>query len=118
VIPPISGAIGPLGPAEWSVQPIVPPTAAGQATTDPNAVTGATGSGSGGFGGALANAISSLEQGQTTASTAAQQLATGQATDPTQAVMAVENASLQMQLASQIRTKLDEAATTIFQTQV
>ena len=117
MIPPISGAIGPLGPAEWGIQPIVSPTAT-QGVTDPNAVTGATGSDSGGFGGALANAINSLEQGQAAATTAAQQLATGQATDPTQAVMAVENASLQMQLASQIRTKLDEAAMTIFQTQV
>jgi flagellar hook-basal body complex protein FliE len=118
VIPPIIGAIGPLGPAEWSVTPIASPTAAAQGTADPNAVTGAAGSDSGGFGGALANAISSLEQGQANATTAAQQLATGQATDPTQAVMAVENASLEMQLASQIRTKLSEAATTIMQTTV
>ncbi len=115
MIPPISGAIGPLGPAEWSIQPIAAPTAAPTAATDPTADTGSS---PGGFGGALANAINSLEQTQATATTAAQQLATGQATDPTQAVTAVENASLEMQFASQVRTKLDEAATTLFQTSV
>jgi flagellar hook-basal body complex protein FliE len=112
VIPAISGAIGPLGPSEWTVSPVSPLGADPQA-----AVTGATGSGSGSFGSALTNAINSLEQTQATGTTAAQQLATGQATDPIQAVTAVENASLEMQLASQIRTKLDEAETTIFQTQ-
>ena len=47
-----------------------------------------------------------------------QALATGQASDPTAVVMAVERAQLAMQLASQIRTKAVEAAQTIFQTQV
>ena len=50
--------------------------------------------------------------------TASQQLATGQLTDPTQAITAVENASLAMDFASQIRNKIDDAATTLFQTQV
>ena len=44
--------------------------------------------------------------------------ATGQATDPTAVVMAVERAQLAMQLASQIRTKAVEAAQDIFHTQV
>ena len=48
----------------------------------------------------------------------AQALATGQATDPTAVVMAVERAQLAMQLASQIRTKAVEAAQDIFHTQV
>jgi flagellar hook-basal body complex protein FliE len=50
--------------------------------------------------------------------TAAQGLATGQLSDPTQAITAVENASLAMDLASQIRTKLVDATQNIFQTQV
>ena len=116
MIPAISGAVGPLGPPEWGVSPI------GSLGADAQGGAGATGaaapSGSSSFGTALSNAINSLEQSQATATNAAQQLATGQATDPTQAVIAVENASLEMQLASQIRTKLDEAETTIFQTQV
>ena len=49
---------------------------------------------------------------------ASQQLATGQLTDPTQAITSVENASLAMDLASQIRTKLVDAVNTVFQTQV
>ena len=47
-----------------------------------------------------------------------QALATGQATDPTAVVMAVERAQLAMQLAAQIRTKAVEAAQDIFHTQV
>ena len=51
-------------------------------------------------------------------SVTAQALATGQASDPTAVVMAVERAQLAMQLASQIRTKAVEAAQDIFHTQV
>jgi flagellar hook-basal body complex protein FliE len=113
VIPPISGAIGPIGPSEWSVGSV------GSLGQDPAAaVNGATGAGNGGFSGALTGAINSLEQTQANATTASQQLATGQLTDPTQAITSVENASLAMDLASQIRTKLVSAVDTVFQTQV
>jgi flagellar hook-basal body complex protein FliE len=108
MIPPIG--IGPLGAGEWSVGGIDPLGAAGQ--------VGAGASTAGSFGGALSGAIDSLEQSQAAGTSAAQALATGQLADPTQAVTAVENASLQMQLAAQIRTKLDTTANTIFQTQV
>jgi flagellar hook-basal body complex protein FliE len=73
---------------------------------------------SGGFGGMLSSSIQSLDQSQQDAATAARDLATGQASDPTQVVMAVERAQLAMQLASQIRTKAVEAAQDIFHTQV
>ncbi len=113
MIPAISGAIGPLGPSEWSVG------AVGGLGTDPNAAVGGTaGSGNGSFGSALTGAINSLEQTQASATDASQQLATGQLTDPTQAITSVENASLAMDLASQIRTKLVNAVYTVFQTQV
>ena len=115
MIPAISGAIGPIGPSEWSVGSV------GSLGHDPAAAAGAvTGSGSGGssFCSALTGAISSLEQTQANATTASQQLATGQLTDPTQAITSVENASLAMDLASQIRTKLVNAVDTVFQTQV
>lgn len=112
MIPAISGSIGPLGPSEWSVGSV------GGIGQDPSSpATGATGA-DGSFGSALTGAISSLEQTQNNATTSAQQLATGQLTDPTQAITSVENASLAMDLASQIRTKLVDAVNTVFQTQV
>ena len=70
------------------------------------------------FGSMLTKSIQSLSESQTQAATAAQDLATGKATDPTSVVMAVERAQLSMQMASQIRTKAVEAVQTIFQTQV
>jgi flagellar hook-basal body complex protein FliE len=94
------------------------PTAAANAASSTGAVDAAGGTQSSSFGGALTQAINALEQSQLNGSNAAQALATGQAPDPTQAVTAVENAALDMQFASQVRTKLDEAATTVFQTQV
>ena len=102
MIPAISGAIGPLGPSEWSI----------------GSVTQPPGTSNGSFGNALTGAINSLEQTQASATDASQQLATGQLTDPTQAITSVENASLAMDLASQIRTKLVDAVNTVFQTQV
>ena len=107
MIPAISGALGQLNPSEWSVGSVggVGSTQSGQA-------------GAGSFSGALSNALSSLETTQANATQASQGLATGQLSDPTQAVTAVENASLSMDLAAQIRDKLVSAETTIFQTQV
>jgi flagellar hook-basal body complex protein FliE len=110
VIPAISPALGQLNPSEWSV---------GSVGGVSSAQNGAAAQGSAGsFGGALSNALSSLDQTQANATSAAQGLATGQLSDPTQAVTAVENASLSMDLAAQIRDKLVSAETTIFNTQV
>jgi flagellar hook-basal body complex protein FliE len=86
----------------------------GQSGTTGAAATGGDGS----FGSALTGAINSLETSQANATTASQQLATGQLTDPTQAITSVENASLAMDLASQIRTKLVDAVDQVFQTQM
>ena len=91
--------------AEWQ---ITPPAASETPTTTDGS----------GFGSMLSNSIKSLGDTQAEASSAAQALATGQATDPTSVVMAVERAQLAMQLASQIRTKAVEAAQDIFHTQV
>jgi flagellar hook-basal body complex protein FliE len=90
--------------AEWQIQPIEPMQPAQDAAS--------------GFGGMLGSALDSLAQTQTDAAAGAQALATGTAEDPTAVVMAVERAQLSMQLASQIRTKLVEAAQDIFHTQV
>jgi flagellar hook-basal body complex protein FliE len=117
MIPAISGAIGPLGAGEWSAGSVGSVGSAGS-TTGAAITPDVTGAVQGSFGGTLTNAISSLEQSQATATSSAQALATGQLIDPTKAVAAVENASLSMQLAAQLRDKLVSAENTIFQTQV
>jgi flagellar hook-basal body complex protein FliE len=66
----------------------------------------------------LANQVQNLQGLQNDAAQQSQALATGQAADPSQVVMAVERARLGMQLASQIRTKLVEAQQDVFHTQV
>jgi flagellar hook-basal body complex protein FliE len=70
------------------------------------------------FGSLLGQSIQSLQNSQDQAAAASNALATGQATDPTAVVMAVERAQLAMQLAGQIRTKAVEAAQDIFHTTV
>jgi flagellar hook-basal body complex protein FliE len=100
------GAVG----GEWSVGHIA---GLGQGEATAGAVTPA-----GGFGEALTGAVSSLEQTQSSADSAAQALATGTVSDPESAVTTVEDAQLAMQLAGQIRNKATEAAQEIFQTQV
>lgn len=106
-IPPIG--IGPLGASEWSVGGL------GTSVPSPDATSATSGKS---FGDMLSSAIGSLENSQSTATQAAEQLATGQSTDPTTAIEAVENASLAMDFASQLRNQIDAAATTIFQTQL
>jgi flagellar hook-basal body complex protein FliE len=102
-VTPIDPAFSVTGP-EWQIGPI-----------QPTAPTQSSGSG---FGAMLGQSLQSLADTQDQAATAAQQLATGQASDPTEVVMAVERAQLAMQMASQIRTKAVEAAQDIFHTQV
>lgn len=109
MIPAISGAVSALGAGGvGSVGSL------GSAGT----VSGASASSGAGFSGALSNALNSLETTQANATSAAQGLATGTISDPTQAITAVENASLSMDLAAQVRDKLVSAENTIFQTQV
>jgi flagellar hook-basal body complex protein FliE len=74
--------------------------------------------GGGDFAGALARSIGSLEQTQVNAAQAADSLATGTASDPESAVMAVERARLAMQLAAQLRTTTVSAIQDLFHTQV
>jgi flagellar hook-basal body complex protein FliE len=78
------------------------------------------GSGSGGdsFAGLLGNAIGKLDASQTQASQASQDLATGKATDVSGVVMQVERASLELQLASQVRNKLVDAYSELMRMQV
>lgn len=103
-----SVGIGSLGASIGGLGTSIPSTSA----------TGATDGSGQSFGDALTQAIGSLENTQNTATQASQQLATGQATDPTTAITSVENASIAMDFASQIRNQIDTAATTLFQTQL
>jgi flagellar hook-basal body complex protein FliE len=98
---------------EWQV-----PGIDGQIPDGAGAAGQAGGADSGTFGDMLANQVQNLQGLQNDAAAQSQALATGQATDPSQVVMAVERARLGMQLASQIRTKLVEAQQDIFHTQV
>jgi flagellar hook-basal body complex protein FliE len=96
---------GITGGPEWSVGAVD-----GTATAAPT--QGAS------FGSMLGNQLSALEHGQNAAADASRALADGTASDPAQAVIAVERAQLSMQLASQMRTKGVEALQDIFHTQV
>lgn len=98
-----------LSGAEWQIAPIEAPTT--------GAGTDAAAAGTG-FGGMLGDALGALAQSQAEAASGAQALAAGTAQDPTAVVMAVERARLSMQLASQVRNKLVEAAQDIFHTQI
>jgi flagellar hook-basal body complex protein FliE len=70
------------------------------------------------FDGILGQQIANLTELQNGAADASRALATGEATDPTAVVMAVERAQLAMQLAGQLRTKGVEALNDIFHTAV
>ncbi|MFZ2052094.1 MAG: flagellar hook-basal body complex protein FliE [Solirubrobacteraceae bacterium] len=109
MIPPVGGIGG-----GFHVAPLTPstPTEAGG-----QQATGAAGS-EGSFAGALGKAISSLEASQNAAQSAATGVATGTTSNPEAAVVTVENAQLEMQLASQMRAKATEALQNIFQTQI
>jgi flagellar hook-basal body complex protein FliE len=114
VIAPIdpTAALGAGG--EWSIQGV---GGLGPDASVAPGVPAATGD-SGGFGSVLTQEIDKLAQLQDNATTAAQSLADGTATDPSAVVTAVEKAQLAMQLAGQIRTKGAEAISDIFHTQI
>jgi flagellar hook-basal body complex protein FliE len=101
----------PIGP--------VNPFSVGQLVENSGATSSATqSSGGGGFGQMLSNSISKLDQTQTNANQQVQDLATGKAQDLSSVVMSVEQASLEVQLASQIRNKAVDAYNDIFRMQI
>jgi flagellar hook-basal body complex protein FliE len=108
-MPPIDPSLLTTG-SEWQVT--LGPEAGPNAAPDAAPESGAQ------FGGVLADKLGELNALQQDATAQAEALATGQATDPTSVVMAVEKARLSMQLASQIRVKATEAINDIFHTQV
>ncbi|HEY6759732.1 MAG TPA: flagellar hook-basal body complex protein FliE [Baekduia sp.] len=105
-----SMAIKGIGGGDWNVGSV--------GSLDGTPAAGAAAGGSGSFASALGNQLSALESSQNDAASASRSLADGTATDPTQAVVAVERAQLSMQLASQLRTKGVDALQEVFHTQV
>jgi|1186.fasta_scaffold464763_2 flagellar hook-basal body complex protein FliE len=110
-IPSMGGipSVGGIG-GEWNV--------GGVGALDGTPTTAGPGAGGGGFASALGDQLGALEKSQNMAADASRSLADGTATDPTQAIVAVERAQLSMQLAAQLRTKGVEALQEIFHTQV
>jgi flagellar hook-basal body complex protein FliE len=72
----------------------------------------------GGFGSVLMDQVQKLEGQQQNAAAQSQALATGQATDVSSVVAALEQASLSMQLAVQVRNKAVEAYNDLMHMQV
>ena len=75
-------------------------------------------SGPSSFGGMLMQQLGNLNDSQNVAAADSQALATGQAQDVTQVVSEVEKASLEMQLAVQVRNKAVDAYQEIFRIQI
>jgi flagellar hook-basal body complex protein FliE len=97
----------------------LPAAATAPAPTAPDTAAGGAGSAGGkGFGNMLANELGKLDQSQAQASTAAEQVATGQATDISSVAMQVEEASLSLQLATQVRDKAVDAYNELFGMQI
>lgn len=101
-----SMALNGVGGPEWSIGSLDGTPTAGES------------SGGSSFASALGDQLNALQKTQSAAAQAGRSLADGTATDPTQAIVAVERAQLSMQLASQLRTKGVEAVQTLLHTQV
>lgn len=97
---------------------MIPPLPSIGAATPPAAPAQVAPSGGGGFGNMLAGELGKLDNLQQQASTSAEQLATGKATDVSSVAMEVERASLALQLAAQVRNKTVEAYQELFRMQV
>ena len=101
-IPPI-GAIGGAAPA-------APATGTG-------AATGADKTGSG-FGGLLADAMQKLDATQVQAANDSVEVATGKSNDISKVAMDIEEASLSLSLAVQVRNKITDAYNELFRMQI
>ncbi|MEI7926562.1 MAG: flagellar hook-basal body complex protein FliE [Chloroflexota bacterium] len=105
-----------VGGLDFKIPGIDGAGAAGQSGTGTS--IGGDSGGGGGFGKTLENAMSNLSGSMNDATTASQQLATGQAADVSQVAMTVERAVLELQMATQIRNKAVEAYQDIYRMQV
>lgn len=109
-------AVGGQG-LDWQIQSPAADTDFSVGTLDGDGA-GAVSGAKGGFGAVLAGQLDSLANTQNVAAEAARSLATGQAVDPSAAVVAIDRARLAMQLAATIRTKGVEAFQDLMRTQI
>lgn len=93
-----------VGGPEWSIAPIAPAQPAGASGT--------------GFAGMLGDQLQQLSVTQAEAASQSRLLATGEAQDPAEVVMAVEKAQLEMQMATTMRNKGVEVIQELMRTQV
>jgi flagellar hook-basal body complex protein FliE len=96
--------------------PPLPPIGAAAAPAAPAPVS-PSGGGSG-FGAMLSDQLGKLDNLQQQASTSADQLAAGKATDVSSVAMEIERASLALQLAAQVRNKAVAVYEELFRMQV
>jgi flagellar hook-basal body complex protein FliE len=101
---PIDTSFSTTGP-EWGIGSVGSAAPAGDAKSS-------------GFAGMLGSNLQSLAATQTEAAVQSQALATGQAQDPAEVVMAVEKAQLSMQMATTMRNKGVEVIQELMRTQV
>ena len=97
---------------------IIPPIKPVSPSAPASGTQGTSPTGGEGFGNMLSGALDKLQASQQQASDASQQLATGQASDISQVTMQVENASLSLQLAVEVRNKAVDAYQDLFRMQV
>lgn len=95
---------------EWSVGAV--------SNAEKSGAVGGSEGAAGGFGSMLSKAVGDLEKTQETAATASTELATGKTEDLSSVITSVQEASLSMELASQVRNKAVEAYSEIFKTQM
>jgi flagellar hook-basal body complex protein FliE len=99
--------------------PPLPPIGAAAPPAPPAPVSPSGGSGGGsGFGAMLSDQLGKLDNLQQQATTSADQLAAGKATDVSSVAMDIERASLALQLAAQVRNKAVAVYEELFRMQV
>ena len=98
---------------------IVPITGVGgAAATTPSTSVGGSGKAAGGFGHLLADALDKLDASQVQAAKSSEAIATGQSQDIGKVAMDIEQASLSLQLAVQVRNKVVDAYNDLFRMQI
>lgn len=116
---PVDAITSAIGGLDWSVAaPGTSPIGPAIENDGTSKVDGAAAADGGGFGSMLSQQLGNLQDLQTNAAAQSQALATGQATDASSVVMAVEKAQLSMQLAATLRDKSVESFQEVFRTQV
>jgi flagellar hook-basal body complex protein FliE len=98
--------------------PPIKPIGAGLSVGATSPTQGSQQAGGTGFGNVLGDLIGKLDAGQQQAAQASQDLATGRATDISSVVSQVEKASLEIQLATQVRNKVVDAYNELMRMQI